>query len=163
MEEYLEHVKKIKKMLGDFLGDIAEEKKVNGSNVAVVKEALSAFQKACWIYEDLEEESGGENYGASRGMPGGSRSGGSSGGSGSSGGGRSGGGSYGNYGRRRRDSRGRYMDGGYNRGGNGWMPGPYFDGGPEEIADELEQMAQDGGSEAKATALREAARWLRQG
>lgn len=163
MEEYLEYIKKIKKMLGDFLGDIAEEKKVNGSNVAVVKEALSAFQKACWIYEDLEEESG-ESYGASRGGSGGNRSGGSGGSGG--GGGRSGGGSggsYNDYGRRRRDSRGRYMDGGYSRGGYGWMPGPYMDGDPEELADELEQMAQRGGMESKANALREAARALRQG
>lgn len=159
MEEYIEHIKKIKKLLGEYLEECAKDKKIDAGNVTYVKEALSAFQKACWILEDLEEESG-EGYGASRG---GGRSGGSGG---SSGGGRSGGGSggsYNDYGRRRRDSRGRYMDGGYSRGSYGWMPGPYFDGGPDELAEELEQMAQSGGNDAKATALREAARWLRQG
>lgn len=162
MEEYIEHIKKIKKLLGEYLEECAKDKKIDAGNVTYVKEALSAFQKACWILEDLEEESG-EGYGASRG---GGRSGGSggSGGGGRSGGGSGGGGgSYNDYGRRRRDSRGRYMDGGYNRGGYGWMPGPYFDGGPDELADELDQMAQSGGSTEKANALREAARWLRQG
>ena len=122
--EHTEHIKKIKELLGDFLGEIAEEKRITAANVAAVKETLSAYQKACWL---LEDDAGG-NYGAAR----------------------------------RRDSRGRYMDG-YPRGGYGYMPGPYYDGGPTELADELEHMAQNGGSEAKTTALREAARWLRQG
>ena len=138
MDEHIEHVKKIKKLLGDYLKECAEDKKIDAGNVTYVKEALSAFQKACWIIEDLEGEGSG-NYGANRS------------------------GMTGNYGRRRRDSIGRYMDGGYYRGGHSWMPGPYYDGGQEDLADELEQMAKDGGSEAKATALREAARWLRQG
>lgn len=125
--EHAEHLKKIKNMVGDFLGEIAEEKRVTGSNIAVVKEAVSAYQKLC----DLCEE---EAYGT--GM---------------------------RYSARRRDSRGRYMTGGYSRGGYGYMPGPYFDGGPDELADELDQMAQSGGSTEKANALREAARWLRQG
>lgn len=156
MEEYIEYVKKIKKLLGEYLEECSKDKKIDAGNVTYVKEALSAFQKACWILEDLEEESGGESYGASRG-------GGRSGGSGGSGGGSRSGGSYNDYGRRRRDSRGRYMDGGYSRGGyGGWMPGPYMDDDPEALAVELEEMAQRGGMEAKAVALREAARVLRQ-
>lgn len=153
MEEHLEHIKKIKKMLGEFLGDIAEEKKIDGTNIAIVKETLSAYQKACWICEDLEEET--ENYGASRG--GSNRSGGSSGGSSTN--------SGGGYSARRRNPRtGRFMDGG--RGMvYGWMPvpGPYYDGQDKaELAEELESIAQSGSGEM-ANALREAARHLRNG
>lgn len=125
--------------------------------MTVVKEALSAYQKACWLFEDLEEESG-ESYGAARG----GNSGGRTGGTGNTG--NSGGGSYGNYGRRRRDSRGRYMDGGYFRGGYGWMPGPYYDGGNRYgLAEDLERMAQTSGNDAERNAYRDAARYLRQG
>ena len=127
--DHMEDIKKIKEMLGDFLGEIAEEKRVSGSNVATIKEAISAYQKICELCED---EDG--SYGA------------------------------------RRDSRGRYMAGG-NRGNSGmygWMPGPYYSGGNygadnAALAANLEQMASSGnGSEGMATALREAARWLRQ-
>ena len=137
--EHKEHLKKIKELVGDFLGEIAEEKRVTGSNIAVVKEAVSAYEKLCDLCED--EESGG-------------------------------------YGARRRDSRGRYMDGGsrpmgggYN--GYGWMPGPYYAGGNYNggygmdkgaLADELEGMASSGmGDPEMAKSLREAARHLRKG
>ena len=83
------------------------------------------------------------------------------------------------YGARRRDSRGRYMDGGsrpmgggYNTG-YGWMPGPYYAGGnypggygmdKTALADELEGMASSGmGDPEMAKSLREAARHLRKG
>ena len=120
--EHMAHIKKIKELVGEFLGEIAEEKKVSGSNIAVVKEALSAYEKAC-----------------------------------------------GGYGARRRDARGRYMDGRGNAGGSygGWMPGPYYAGSGygadnASMAAELERIASSGsGSEGMATALREAARWLR--
>lgn len=83
----------------------------------------------------------------------------------------------GEYGARRRDSRGRYMDGsrpvmgGYNTGypGYGWMPGPYYAGGnyggdTGSLADELERMASSGmGDPEMAKSLREAARHLRNG
>ena len=81
----------------------------------------------------------------------------------------------GEYGARRRDSRGRYMDGGsrpmgggYNTG-YGWMPGPYYAGGnyggdTGSLADELERMASSGmGDPEIAKSLREAARHLRKG
>lgn len=134
--EHKEHLKKIKELVGDFLGEIAEEKRVTGSNIAVVKEAVSAYEKLCDLCED--EESGG-------------------------------------YGARRRDSRGRYMDGGsrpmgggYNTG-YGWMPGPYYAGGnyggdTGSLADELERMASSGmGTPEQEKAFREAARHLRKG
>lgn len=83
----------------------------------------------------------------------------------------------GEYGARRRDSRGRYMDGswpmmgGYNTGypGYGWGPGPYYAGGNyggdnTALADELERMASSGmGDPEMAKSLREAARHLRKG
>lgn len=131
MDEHLEHIKAIKRLVGDFLGEIAEEKKVNGSNVAVVKEAVSAYEKCKRLCEDAEDEA--------------------------------------RYGARRRDSRGRYMDGRSRPMYGTYMPGPYYDGrymdGDDKagLADELERMAQGGGSEGMMTALREAARWLRQG
>lgn len=81
----------------------------------------------------------------------------------------------GEYGARRRDSRGRYMDGGsrpmmggYNAG-YGWMPGPYYAGGNyggdnSALADELERMASSGmGTSEQEKAFREAARHLRKG
>ena len=78
----------------------------------------------------------------------------------------------GGYGARRRDSRGRYMDGGYNTG-YGWMPGPYYAGGnysggygmdKSALADELEGMASSGvGDPEMVKSLREAARHLRKG
>jgi len=80
----------------------------------------------------------------------------------------------GEYGARRRDSRGRYMDGsrpmmgGYNTG-YGWMPGPYYTGGnyggdTGSLADELERMASSGmGDPEMVKSLREAARHLRKG
>lgn len=85
----------------------------------------------------------------------------------------------GEYGARRRDSRGRYMDGGsrpmgggYNTG-YGWMPGPYYAGGnysggygmdKTALADELEGMASSGmGDPEMVKSLREAARHLRKG
>lgn len=85
----------------------------------------------------------------------------------------------GGYGARRRDSRGRYMDGGsrpmgggYNTG-YGWMPGPYYAGenyaggygmDKASLADELEGMASSGmGDPEMAKSLREAARHLRKG
>lgn len=81
----------------------------------------------------------------------------------------------GEYGARRRDSRGRYMDGGsrpmmggYNTG-YGWMPGPYYAGGnyggdTGSLADELERMASSGmGDPEMVKSLREAARHLRKG
>lgn len=83
----------------------------------------------------------------------------------------------GEYGARRRDSRGRYMDGsrpmmgGYNTGypGYGWMPGPYYAGGNyggdnSALADELERMASSGMvTPEQGKAFREAARHLRKG
>lgn len=132
--EHLEHIKQIKKLVGDFLGEIADAKRIDGSNVAVVKEAVSAYEKLCRLCEDGENE---EQYGAS-----GNR------------------GNRGMYGARRRDSRGRYMQGGM-MPGYGWMPMPEY--GDGDLAEELEAMAQSGGSEAKKTALMEAARMIRQG
>lgn len=131
MDEYIESIKKVKKLVGDYLKECADDKKVDAGNITYVKEALSAFQKACWIIEDHEGEGGGE-YGENRG---------------------------GNYGRQRRSARtGRYMMGGY-----GWMPGPYYDGNDAYgLAEDLEHMAQNSGSEADKTAYREAARRLRQ-
>lgn len=123
--EHMEHLKKIKAMVGDFLGEIAEEKKASGSNIAVIKEAVSAYQKLCDLCEDEGE-----------------------------------------YGARRRDSRGRYMSAGNVYPGYGWNPAPYYGGNyggdNTALAANLEQIASSGnGSEAMATALREAARWLR--
>ncbi len=84
----------------------------------------------------------------------------------------------GEYGARRRDSRGRYMDGGSRPMGGynpnyGWMPGPYYAGGnysggygmdKTALADELEGMASSGmGDPEMAKSLREAARHLRKG
>lgn len=81
----------------------------------------------------------------------------------------------GEYGARRRDSRGRYMDGSRPMmgGGYGWMPGPYYTGGnysggygmdKTALADELEGMASSGmGDPEMAKSLREAARHLRKG
>lgn len=79
----------------------------------------------------------------------------------------------GEYGARRRDSRGRYMDGGSRPMGGynpnyGWMPGPYYAGGygmdKTALADELEGMASSGmGDPEMVKALREAARHLRKG
>jgi len=79
----------------------------------------------------------------------------------------------GEYGARRRDSRGRYMDGGSRPMGGynpnyGWMPGPYYAGGygmdKASLADELEGMASSGmGDPEMAKSLREAARHLRKG
>lgn len=127
--EHTEHIKKIKEMVGDFLGEIADAKRIDGSNIAVVKEAVSAYQKICELCEN--EESG-------------------------------------EYGARRRDSRGRYMDGSRMGVGYGYMPGPYYAGGygadNASLAASLEQIANSGnGTEGMSTALREAARWLRQG
>ena len=129
--EHLDHIKKIKKLVGDFLGEIAEEKHINGANIATVKEAVSAYEKCNRLCEDAEDEA--------------------------------------RYGARRRDSRGRYMDGRMpSRQMYGtYMPGPYYDGrymdaDKASLADELESLAQTGGSEGMTTALREAARWLRQ-
>lgn len=142
MDEHIEAVKKIKKLIGDYLKECAEDKKVDAGNVTYVKEALSAFQKACWIIEDSEGGSGGSGgYGENRGNSGGG------------------------YSARRRSSRtGRFMDGG--RGMvYGWMPmpGPYYDGQDKaELAEELESIAQSGSGEM-ANALREAARHLRNG
>ena len=138
MDEHIEAVKKIKKLIGDYLKECAEDKKVDAGNITYVKEALSAFQKACWIIEDSESGSGG--YGENRGNSGG-------------------------YGRQRRSARtGRFMDGG--RGMvYGWMPapGPYYDGQDKaELAEELESIAQSGSGEM-SNALREAARHLRNG
>jgi len=125
--EHLDHIKQIKKLVGDFLGEIAEEKRINGANIATVKEAVSAFEKLNRLCEEAEDEN--------------------------------------RYGARRRDSRGRYMDNRMpSRMYGNWMPGPYYDGGSKaELADELETLAQGDGSEGMTTALREAARWLRQG
>lgn len=137
--EHKEHLKKIKELVGDFLGEIAEEKRVTGSNIAVVKEAVSAYEKLCDLCEDDDS---------------------------------------GEYGARRRDSRGRYMDGGSRPMGGynpnyGWMPGPYYAGGTYSggygmdktaLADELEGMASSGmGDPEMAKSLREAARHLRKG
>lgn len=131
--EHSEHIKKIKEMVGDFLGEIADAKRIDGSNIAVVKEAVSAYQKICELCEDQES---------------------------------------GEYGARRRDSRGRYMDSSRMGGGYGYMPGPYYAGGYQtgygadnaSLAASLEQIANSGnGTEGMSTALREAARWLRQG
>jgi hypothetical protein len=136
----MEHIKKIKELVDKFLEEIAEEKKIDGANIAVVKEAVSAYQKLCELAEDAE---GGE-YGAQRRsrrtgryMAQGGGRGGSSGGSG------------GNY--------GGYMMPVYGAGGYGTSD-------KQELAMELETLAQSGGgSEGMSTALREAARWLRQG
>lgn len=138
--EHKEHLDKIKKMVGDLIERFSKEDSINERDIATVKEAVSAYQKLCELCE--EDEGGG--YGENR-----------------------------RYGARRRDSRGRYMTGrggdGYGMGGGyGWMPGPYYDGpyydGPDhgELAEELERMAQGGGNEAMKTALREAAKWIRQ-
>lgn len=119
--EHTEHLKRIKEMVGNFLGEIAEEKKVSGSNIAVIKEAVSAYQKLCDLCDD-----------------------------------------DGSYGARRRDSRGRYMDSGMP--GYGYMAAPYYGADNASLAANLEQIASSGrGSEGMATALREAARWLRNG
>lgn len=72
----------------------------------------------------------------------------------------------GKYSARRRDSRGRYMDG---YPGYGWGPGPYYAGGnyggdTGSLADELERMASSGmGDPEMVKSLREAARHLRKG
>lgn len=139
MDKYIEDFKKIKEMVGEFAHRIAEEEKhATLSNISAIKETASAWLKLCEICEDDDS---------------------------------------GEYGARQRDSRGRYMDGsrpmmgGYNTGypGYGWMPGPYYAGGnyggdSASLASELERMASSGnGSEGMTTALREAARWLRQG
>lgn len=65
MDEYIESIKKVKRLVGEYLKECADDKKVDAGNITYVKEALSAFQKACWIIEDHEGESGGE-YGAQR-------------------------------------------------------------------------------------------------
>lgn len=149
----MEHIKKIKELVNKFLEEIADEKKIDGTNIAIVKEAVSAYQKLCELCEDAE---GGE-YGAQRRSRRSGRymaQGGGQGGRGGSGGGQGGGG-YGNYGGYGYGMA--YGAGGYNAGG-------YGAGDKQELADELEQLAQSGGgSEGMMTALREAARWLRQG
>ena len=142
-------IKKLKEMLMEELAEYGKGKELTMGSLDMVDKLAHACKNLCKIVESGEEDeySRADGMGSYR-MRGSYR------------------GSYADEGgsyRRRRDSMGRYMDGGYYRGGHGWMPGPYYDGGPEDLADELEQMAKDGGSEAKATALREAARWLRQG
>ena len=124
--EHTEDLKKIKEMVGNFLGEIAEEKRASGSNIAVIKEAVSAYQKICELCEDED----------------------------------------GAYGARRRDSRGRYMDGGVRSGMGGpvygWVPAPYYGADNASLAANLEQIASSGrGTEAMNTALRDAARYLR--
>lgn len=158
----MEHIKKIKELVDKFLEEIADEKKIDGSNIAVVKEAVSAYQKLCELYEDAE---GGE-YGAQRrsrrtgrymAQGGGGRGGSGGGSGGGQGGGGYNAGGYGNYG---------FMMpmGGYGYGAGGYNAGGYGAGDKQEIAEELESLAQSGGgSEGMNTALREAARWLRQG
>lgn len=137
--EHKEHLNKIKELVGDFLGEIAEEKRVTGSNIAVVKEAVSAYEKLCDLCED--EESGG--YGARR--PRNSRG-------QYMDGSRPMGGYNPNYG---------WMPVPYYMGGN--YSGNY---GMDKtaLADELEGMASSGmGDPEMVKSLREAARHLRKG
>ena len=133
--EHKEHLKKIKELVGDFLGEIAEEKRVTGSNIAVVKEAVSAYEKLCDLCED--DDSG--EYGARR--PRNSR------------------GQYmdgsrimGGY----NPNYGWMMPGPYYAGGYGMDK--------TALADELEGMASSGmGDPEMVKSLREAARHLRKG
>lgn len=153
----MEHIKKIKENVDKFLEEIAEEKKIDGNNILAVEKAARAYQILCELVEDAE---GGE-YGAQRRSRRSGRfmaQGGGQGGRGGSGGGQGGGGyNAGGYG------------GGYGYGmpygaGSGYNAGGYGAGDKQELAEELEQLAQSGGgSEGMSTALREAARWLRQG